>query len=86
MPPTVNTLRGSESVVVVIADRLGQRGEAIALHFSEAMGLGDVRMVPEADFIAADTDAVNLLFIGLPDQPEALRLVPTGPGTGTQGL
>jgi hypothetical protein len=76
MPPTVNTLRGSESVVMVIADRLGQRGEAIALQFSEAMGLGNVRMVHEADFIAAEAEAVNLLFIGLPDQPEMFKLFP----------
>ena len=76
MPPTVNTMRGSTSVVMVIADRLGQRGDAIALHFSESMGLDNVRMVHEADFIAAQAEAVNLLFIGLPDQPEALGLFP----------
>lgn len=76
MPPTVNTMRGSTSVVMVIADRLGQRGDAIALHFSESMGLDNVRMVHEADFIAAQAEAVNLLFIGLPGQPEVLGLFP----------
>ena len=76
MPPTVNTLKGLESVVMVIADRLGQSGDTIALQFSEAMGLGNIQMVHEADFIAAEADAINLLFIGLPDQPGALRLFP----------
>ncbi len=76
MPPTVNTLRGSDSVVMVIAGRLGRSGDTIALQFSEAMGLGNIRMVHEADFIAAEAEAVNLLFIGLPDRPEALRLFP----------
>ncbi|WP_372679342.1 M1 family metallopeptidase [Desulfosarcina sp.] len=76
MPPTVNTLKGSTTVAVVIADRLGQSGEAIALRFSEAMGLDNVRMVREADFIAAKAGESNLLFVGLPGQPEALRLFP----------
>ncbi len=78
MPPTVNTLKGSAPVVMVIADRLGRRGDTIARLFSEAMGRGNIHMVHEADFIAAEADAINLLFIGLPDQPEALRLFPRG--------
>lgn len=75
MPATVNTLKGSTSVAMVVADRLGQSGEAIALYFSKAMGLDSVRMILEADVMAA-ADAINLLFIGLPDQLEALRLFP----------
>lgn len=36
---------------MVIADRMGQRGHAIARYFSEAMGLGHIKMVHEANFL-----------------------------------
>ena len=76
IPPTVNTLKGSTAVVLVIANRMGRVGRPIARHFARAMGLEPIRTVDEADFFAADADGNDLLFIGLPENPESVRLLP----------
>lgn len=76
MPPTVNTLKGSASVVLVIADRLGRLGRPTARHFARAMGINPIRTLRETEFSPADVAGNDLLFIGLPENPQALHLLP----------
>jgi hypothetical protein len=76
MPPTVNTLKGSASVVMVIADRMGPFGPPVATQFARAMGIDPVRTIRETDFTRADASGSDLVFIGLPDNPLAFRLFP----------
>ncbi|MCB2148805.1 MAG: M1 family peptidase [Deltaproteobacteria bacterium] len=79
IPPTVNTLKGSTAVVLVIAKRLGRVGRPIARYFAQAMGLEPIRTIDEADFSAADAAGNDLLFIGLPENPESVDLLPRDP-------
>ena len=76
IPPTVNTLKGSTSIVLVIAKRMGRIGRPMARHFSRAMGIDPIRTMDEADFSPADTVGKDLLFIGLPETPESVQLLP----------
>lgn len=76
MPPTINTLKGSTSVVLVVADRLGRHGPPIARRFSRAMGMDPVRWVSESEFSPAEADGKHLLFIGLPEKPDQIDLLP----------
>ncbi len=72
MPPTVNTLKGSTSLVAIVADRLGPAGTAIANRLIRALGVRPRRTVGEKDFVPADYAADDLLFIGLPAQQPPL--------------
>jgi hypothetical protein len=74
IPPTVNTLKGSTSIVLVIATRMGRAGRSIALKFSRAMGIEPIRTVDEAAFSPSDAAENDLLFIGLPENPASAQL------------
>ncbi len=76
MPPTVNTLRGSQSVILVISTRMGRSGEAMASYFSQAMGLDPVPVITEADLSPSLMRANDLVFIGLPEKAEYLAMLP----------
>lgn len=76
MPPTVNTLKGSTSVVLVVSGRMGRFGRPMARQFAQAMGLDPIQTVDEADFNPSDAAGKDLLFIGLPDHPELLQWLP----------
>ncbi len=76
MPPTINTLKGSSSVVLVIANRMGRFGRPLARHVARAMGIDPIRTVAETDFSSADAVGCDLLFIGLPESPQPVDLLP----------
>lgn len=78
MPPTVNTLKGSRSVVMVVADRMGPPGRSTARQLAQAMGLDPIQTVDESDFDPSDAAGRDLLFIGLPAQPEWVQRLPRG--------
>ncbi len=73
MPPTVNTLKGSQSIVMVVTDRLGS---SIAMRLARAMGIEPIRTVYEAALSQADIAGADLLFIGLPESAEQLEMLP----------
>jgi hypothetical protein len=83
IPPTINTLKGSTSLIIVLADRLGPAGASIASQLAQAMGVESFATISEADLTAADQSRQNLLFIGLPERsrteqwfPHDLKLKP----------
>jgi hypothetical protein len=76
MPPTVNTLKGSTSVVVIVADRMGPPGRSTARQLAQAMGLNPIQTVAESDFDPSDAAGRDLLFIGLPERPEWVQRLP----------
>jgi hypothetical protein len=83
MPPTINTLKGSSSLVLVLAKELGATGPALAGRFSRAMGVEPVRVVSESDLSAADTVKNDLVFIGLPRHMPWTRWTPGEVEVGT---
>jgi hypothetical protein len=76
IPPTVNTLKGSTSIVLVIGKRMGRVGRPIARHFASAMGIEPTRTIDETDFSPSDAAGNDLLFIGLPENPASVQLLP----------
>jgi hypothetical protein len=76
MPPTVNTVKGSARVVVVIAKSMQADGQTVARQFVQAMGVKPSRLVDEADLTAADTIGFDLLFVGLPEDRRLLANLP----------
>ena len=75
IPPTVNTLKGSTSIVLVIAKRMGRVGRPIARQFTRAMGVEPIRTIDEADFSPSDAAGNDLLFVGLPENPKSVQLL-----------
>jgi hypothetical protein len=64
IPPTVNTLKGSTSTMVVIAKRMGRAGRPIARYFARAMGVEPFRTIDEDDFSLSD--AANQASVKIP--------------------
>lgn len=86
MPPTVNRLKGSPSVLLVISNRLGRHGDSIARLFSRSMGWSEVQSVDEGGFSDAAAANSDLVFIGLPENPAATRLLPREPQLGGKAV
>jgi hypothetical protein len=76
IPPTVNTLKGSTSILLVIAKRMERVGRPLARHLVQAMGIEPIRTIDEANFSPSDAAGNDLLFIGLPENPESIQLLP----------
>lgn len=78
VPPTVNRLKGSETVLVVVADSaspaLAQTAEMLAI----SLGLRRYRVVAESDLDEGETQSRSLLLVGRPSDP---KLLPTLPET-----
>ena len=86
LPPTVNTLKGSSSVIVVITTRLGRFGRPIAQYFTRAMGIDPIRAVDEADYSPAETTGNDLLIIGMPERPQLIDLLPQNLALSPKGF
>lgn len=76
MPPSVNTLKGSKSIVLVIANRMGRSGSPLARRFTRAMAVTPIRTVRETGFSPADANGSDLLLVGLPDKTKLVQLLP----------
>ncbi len=76
IPSTVNSLKGSAAVAVVLADRMAAQGRSIARRFVRAMGIDPVRWLDESDLEAIDPSGIDLLFIGLPASSQAAGWFP----------
>lgn len=76
VPPTVNRLKGSQTVLVVVADsasrELAQTAEMLAI----SLGLRRYRVVSDSDLGEGEARAHSLLLIGRPSNPELLPALP----------
>lgn len=74
IPPTVNTLKSSPSLAVVVSDGTGPAGEKMARDFVRAMGIGKAAHYREKDLPGIDPAVNDILFIGVPGRglPESL--------------
>ena len=86
VPPTVNRLKGSETVLVVVADSaspaLAQTAEMLAI----SLGLRRYRVVAESDLDVGDTRGHSLLLIGRPRNSELLPSLPKTVDLSPDGL
>jgi hypothetical protein len=76
VPPTVNRLKGSETVLVVVANSaspaLAQTAEMLAI----SLGLRRYRVVAESDLGEGQARGHSLLLIGRPSNPDLLPALP----------
>lgn len=66
LPPTVNAVRGSSAVTVVVAQNLGRDWLAIAHRLSAALGLKGATVGMEARFSEKHLASNHLIWVGLP--------------------
>ncbi len=66
LPPTVNTVKGGSSVLVVVAQHLDVSWMAIAQRLATAMGLYNARIDRENAFSANELADADLILVGLP--------------------
>ena len=70
IPSTVNSIKGANSVSVVVSDDLDPSAIKLARRLSAAMGLSRVRIGGEAAFTSRELKGNDLLFIGTPSRKE----------------
>ena len=66
IPPSVNSLKGASSVLVVLADQLDRGSRQAARTLTRSLGLKNARMVDEADVDADELRGHDLLLVGMP--------------------
>jgi len=78
IPPSVNSLKGSSEVTVVLSE-LGWEGmERVAMVLARSLGLENTRIVPEARLEGAEFREHDLLFVGLPSAKHLPAKLPPG--------
>lgn len=79
IPATINALKGSTALRLVIAKRLGREGGSIASRLTRAMGVESFTTIDEADLGPTGRRSTgDLLFIGLPEGALTERWFPSG--------
>jgi hypothetical protein len=76
IPPTVNSIKGSDNVTVIVARGLNRSDTDTAGMLSAALGLQQVTLVPED---AVDLDALankDLILFGRPERSDLLAILP----------
>lgn len=66
IPATVENIRGSESLLTVVADGLSQQEAQAAQTLLQTLNRGDVRVIRESDAQAEELQKKDVLFLGLP--------------------
>jgi aminopeptidase N len=66
VPATINTIKGSSSVCVVVARRQGAGGLAVAARLAAALGLAGTPVGTEDQFSAEDLAHKDLILVGRP--------------------
>jgi hypothetical protein len=78
IPPSVNSLKGSSAVTLVLSE-LGWEGmEGVAMILARSLGLENTRIVPEARIEEAEFREQDRLFIGLPSEKHLPANLPPG--------
>lgn len=85
VPPTVNTLKASKDLLVVVANRWQGAAPGILRPLLVSLGMGPATMVAEARVRDTDLAGRDVLFLGVPSAkrlfdrlPTALALAPNG--------
>jgi hypothetical protein len=84
IPPTINQLKSSPAVVLVVCAAAPPNGRDVAETLAEALGLRTYSIAMEADVDRALLDGRDVILVGAPADPAWLRTRPTvlalGPG------
>ena len=77
LPPTVNRIKGSENLLVVMTKDCRAREETVKL-FLESMSQGGATVVGEEKVVATELRDHDLLFCGVPQHRSAFPPLPDG--------
>ena len=66
IPPSVNSLKGASSVLVVLTDQLDHGSRQAARTLTRSLGLKNARMVDETDVDSDELRRNDLLLVGMP--------------------
>jgi hypothetical protein len=77
IPPTVNSLKGSPSIVLVLSEGSGPGAKEDAVVFARSLGLKEYRIIRESDLVEEDRKK-DLLLLGLPERQSILTDLPEG--------
>ncbi len=86
IPPTVNSLKGSDSVLIVIGRALGAQGGVLAEILVRSLGLKNPKVIAAAEFDRYPAAGRDLLLIGHPGRADLLSQAPEGFDLGQGGL
>ncbi len=78
IPPTVNSLRGSTSLLAIAADGMQSETLQAARLLLPALGQAEVKVRPEKEVSPADLAGHDLLYLGLPTNPQLRPALPAG--------
>ena len=78
IPPSVNSLKGSAAVTVILSEPGWEGMERVARILARSLGLENIRIVPEARHEDAEFREHDLLFIGLPAEKHLPAKLPPG--------
>jgi hypothetical protein len=76
IPPTVNSLKASNSMRVVLADTLSIEGEGIAKLLLEGLGIKNYQIIDEKTLQQPKMTHHDILWIGVPSKHEFFRSLP----------
>jgi hypothetical protein len=86
IPPTVNRLKSSPAVLVVVCAAAPANGREVAETLAEALGLQTYSIVAEKSVDRALLDGRDVVLVGAPRDPEWLRGQPPALTLGPQGF
>ena len=84
IPPTVNALRGSSDLLAIAAADLPAETVQAARLLLPAMGQSQVPLLAEKEVSPADLQGHDLLFIGLPSNPDLRPPLPASLSLGSE--
>jgi hypothetical protein len=70
IPPTINSLKASDSMLVVLADKLSNDGEGIAKLLLEGLGIKNYQLIHEKNLHREEMIHHDMLWIGLPSKDD----------------
>jgi hypothetical protein len=72
LPASINSIKGAESVSLVLAEGTGQAGRRTARMLIRSLGLTRARIIPEGELKTGRRDDSCLVFIGYPTKTDRL--------------
>ncbi len=76
IPPTVNGIRGSDALLVIVAESLDEGTSEAARLLLPALRQEGARLLRETEVKTAELRGRDILFLGLPRRPDLLPAVP----------
>jgi hypothetical protein len=76
IPVSINTLKASDSALVIVSDTAGHSGVETATILIRSLGLTSARLGREKDFSSSDLSTSSRIYIGLPSNRSDFLSIP----------